>query len=252
MESLLPPALEAWQAFALVAASFFTSALTAAFGIGGGVALISLMGYLLPVSALIPVHGLVQLGSNAGRLWIQRSFAQWHAIFPFLFGSVLGALVGAPLVVSLDDGLLKIALGIFIIAISWVRLPGHAAPGRAWFALGGFITTFLTMFFGATGPLTAIFFEKTFPDRRHYAASHAAAMTAQHALKAAAFALAGFAFSAWLPLLVLMVASGYLGTMVGSRLLLRVSEKQFRLVFRWLLTLLGIDLARRGLVAYLG
>lgn len=49
----------------MILASFFTSAITAAMGIGGGVVLMAIMAVFLPVSALVPVHGIVQMASNA-------------------------------------------------------------------------------------------------------------------------------------------------------------------------------------------
>ena len=70
---LLPEGLAPAVAALLVVASSFTSALTAAFGLGGGIAMLALMGLFVPVAALIPVHGAVQLGSNTGRAWHQRA-----------------------------------------------------------------------------------------------------------------------------------------------------------------------------------
>jgi uncharacterized membrane protein YfcA len=108
------------------------------------------------------------------------------------------------------------------------------------------------MFIGATGPLTAVFLEKAFAERRSYVASHAAIMTAQHLFKIIAFGLAGFAFAGWLPLMVAMIATGLLGTVTGSRLLGRMPEAAFRNGFRWLMTILALDLVRRGAFALLG
>ena len=73
LASFLPEGIGVGAALLLVVASFFTSALTAAFGVGGGVAMLALMGLFVPVAALIPVHGTVQLGSNTGRAWHQRA-----------------------------------------------------------------------------------------------------------------------------------------------------------------------------------
>ena len=70
----------------LVVASFFTSALTAAFGVGGGIAMLALMGLFIPVAAVIPVHGAVQLGSNSGRAWHQRANVRMEVAGPFIAG----------------------------------------------------------------------------------------------------------------------------------------------------------------------
>lgn len=249
MQALLPESLPPIVAAVLVAASFFTSALTAAFGIGGGLVLLTLMGYVLPVAALVPVHGAVQLASNAGRVHVQRAFLDWSALLPFAAGAAAGALIGAQFVTRFDNPFLTVLLGIFIIAVSWIKLPALAKASAPVFAAGGLATTFATMFFGATGPLTAVFFEKTFPERRAYSGNQAAAMTAQHGFKVIAFAIAGFAFFQWLPLIAAMAVMGYAGTRTGAHFLSRLPETRFRLAFRVLLTLLALDLIRRGLAA---
>ena len=248
--ALLPPPLGVASAALLVAASFLTSALTAAMGVGGGVAMLALMGLMMPVAALIPVHGAVQLGSNTGRAWHQRAHIRTGIALPFLLGSLAGAVAGAFVVLGLPDAPLKVALGLFVIAVTWYRIPGIDRLGRAGMAGGSAVIALLTMIVGATGPLLSSFFAQLLPDdRRALVATHAAGMTVQHALKVAVFALAGFAFAAWLPLIVAMVVTGYLGTLAGSRLLERLPEARFRLWFRILITLLAADMIRRGLIA---
>jgi uncharacterized protein len=244
---LLPDGLAIWAAALLVAASFFTSALTAAFGVGGGVAMLALMGLFLPVAALIPVHGAVQLGSNTGRAWHQRPFIRHDIFGPFLIGSLIGAVAGAFVVVQLPDALLKFVLGGFILVITWGKIPGFDRLGRIGLALGSAATALLTMMVGATGPLLSSVFAQIIPDdRRALVATHAAGMTIQHALKIVVFGLAGFAFAAWVPLVAMMIASGYLGTVHGSRWLERLPETQFRRWFRIGISLLALDLLRQG------
>ena len=78
-------------------------------------------------------------------------------------------------------------------------------------------------------------------------------MTVQHGLKIVVFGLAGFAFRRWLPLIAVMIASGFLGTVYGTRLLDRLPEESFRRWFRIGITVLALDLlvarARRGVLA---
>ena len=96
----LPDAVSPLAAIIVIAASFFTSALTAAFGLGGGLALLGVMGALFPPAAVIPVHGLAQLGSNAGRFYLQRASVVWKIAGWFALGSLAGAGLGARLVVA--------------------------------------------------------------------------------------------------------------------------------------------------------
>jgi uncharacterized membrane protein YfcA len=250
--ALLPDGLGFGAALLLVVASFFTSALTAAFGVGGGVAMLALMGLFVPVAALIPVHGAVQLGSNTGRAWHRRGHVRRDIFAPFLAGSLVGAIAGASVVVQLPDALLKLVLGGFIVAVTWARIPGFDRLSAAGLAVGSAVTALVTMFVGATGPLLSAFFAQLMPnDRKALVATHAAGMTVQHFLKVVVFGFAGFAFSAWLPLVAAMIVSGYLGTVHGSAWLERLPEATFRRWFKAGITLLALDMIRRGLMAYL-
>jgi uncharacterized membrane protein YfcA len=190
LAALLPDGLGTGAAALLIVASFFTSALTAAFGVGGGVAMLALMGLFIPVAALIPVHGAVQLGSNTGRAWRQRAHVRRDIFLPFLAGSLAGAAAGAAFVVQLPDALLKLVLGVFIVAVTWTKIPGFDRLSRAGMAIGSAVTALATMFLGATGPLLSAFFAQLMPDdRKALVATHAAGMTVQHFLKVVVFGL---------------------------------------------------------------
>ena len=248
--SLLPEGIGLAAAAFLIFASFFTSALTAAMGLGGGVAMLALLGIFIPVAALIPVHGAVQLGSNTGRAWRQRENVRWSVAGPFIAGSFIGAAIGAFVVVQLPDAVMKIVLGAFIVLITWVSIPGFDRIGKAGIAIGSTVLAVLSMMLGATGPLLNAMLAQLFPgDRKGLVATHAAGMTVQHSLKIVVFGLAGFAFAEWIPLVAAMIASGYAGTIWGTQLLERLPEERFRFWFKILLTVLALDMLRRGLMA---
>lgn len=252
LASFLPQGLDPLVAGLLVIASAFTSALTAAFGVGGGIAMLTLMGLFVPVAALIPVHGAVQLGSNSGRAWHQRANVRMDVAAPFIAGSVVGAIIGALVVIQLPDALLKLVLGIFVIAITWTKIPGIEKLTRAGLAVASIIVALAGMLVGATGPLVSVLFAQFFAnDRKALVATHAAGMTVQHGLKIVVFGLAGFAFREWLPLIAAMVVSGYLGTVYGTRLLERLPEESFRKWFKIAITVLALDLLRRGVAGIL-
>jgi len=243
----LPDGVGPGSAILLVAASFFTSALTAAAGVGGGLALLALMTYIVPISALIPVHGTVQLGSNAGRAFLMRSHVAWVFLSAFVVGAIPGALFGRVAIGLLPDSGMKILLGLFVLVLAWIRMPKLAGVGRRGFVATSFVTTFMTMILGATGPFIAVVLSKTFPDRLRLVGTMAAFMTAQHLVKIVVFALAGFAFGSWLPLMAAMIITGFAGTWSGKHVLLKLPESRFRLVFNIGLSLLAVDLIRRGL-----
>lgn len=250
---VLPDGITPAIAALLVVASFFTSALTASFGVGGGVAMLALMGIFIPVAALIPVHGAVQLGSNSGRAWHQRANVRMDIALPFALGSVFGAVAGAFVVVQLPDALLKIVLGAFIIAITWIAIPGIAHLGKAGLMTASAGIAVLSMMVGATGPIVSpILAQFMAGERKQLVATHAAVMIVQHGLKIIVFGFAGFVFRDWIWLVAAMIASGFLGTIYGTRLLDRLDEKAFRQWFRIGITLLSLDLLRQGITGLLG
>lgn len=240
--ALLPPDFAPWLFLLFCSISFLTSALTAALGLGGGVALLAAMATVLPPVALIPVHGVIQLGSNVGRAVIQRSHVVWHLLLPFALGSLAGALAGGQLVVTLPGWLLKSAVALFVLYVIWApRLKlGDLRPLA--FGAGGAVATFLTMFVGATGPFVGALLAPKPLDRLQLVGTFAACMTLQHGLKILTFGLIGFAFAPWLGLIAAMVATGFLGTLAGTWLLRRLPERAFRQGFKWIMTLLALQL----------
>lgn len=249
LAAFLPAGIEPWVGALLVVASAFTSALTASFGIGGGLAMLALMGIFVPVASLIPVHGVVQLGSNSGRAWHQRASVRMDVARPFIAGSLLGAVLGVFLVVQLPDALLKIVLGGFILLLTWMKVPGIHRLTRAGLAVASVGVAVLSMLVGATGPLVAVLLARFLDnDRKALVATSAVAMTTQHLLKIVVFGIAGFAFREWIPLVAAMILSGFVGTVYGSALLERMPEETFRRWFRICITVLALDLLRRGLM----
>ena len=236
--------VDATAAFALVAISAATSFLTAAAGIGGGVVLLAAMAVLMPAQALIPVHGLVQLGSNAGRALIMLRDVKTGVLLPFVAGSLLGVAIGGLTVVQLPPAILKIGLAGFILWSAWGR--SFAAAGRFAIVLTGAFSSFLTMFFGATGTFISAMVKTLELGRLEHVATHAACMVAQHLIKVAAFGLLGFAYGPYLPLIVAMIVSGFLGTVLGKRLLLRMKDRSFHRILSVILTLLALRLAYDG------
>jgi uncharacterized protein len=245
---LLPDGLAAGPAILLIFASFFTSAVTASFGLGGGVMMLALMGLFIPVAALIPVQGIVQLGSNTGRAFVQRAHVRTSIMKPFLIGSLFGAIVGGFTVVQLPDQVMKVLLGAFILVITWAKIPGLKSLSDLGLAVASGIIACLSMFLGATGPLmVSVLGAMIHDDRKALIATSAAALIVHHGLKVIVFGLAGFAFGEWLPLIAAMIATGYLGTLTGSSLLNRIPEEKFRFVFKIILTLLALQMLARGI-----
>lgn len=243
---LLPPGIDPFTALLLIVVSFFTSALTAAFGIGGGVAMLGALAGAAPANVIIAVHGIVQLGSNTGRAILQRAHAHWPAVARFMLGAIIGVALGAWLFVQLPEKVLLGLLGVFILAMVWLPKPRIPGLSKAGLVLGGAISSVLTMFVGATGPFVQAVLLPLGLDRKGLVATHAVMMVGQHLLKVIAFGLLGVALVEWLPLIAAMIVSGFVGTVTGTKLLEKMPEHLFQIVLKVLLTLIALDLLRRA------
>ncbi len=104
------------------------------------------------------------------------------------------------------------------------------------------------MVIGISGPLVLSFL-RNLKQRREIVGTHAFLMTSQNAFKLLVFIGLGFAFSDYLALILAMIVSGFIGTMLGGLFLDRLPEKIFRLAFRFIITIVALDLLRRAIFA---
>lgn len=249
IEWLVPADVGFSASMGLIALSAATSFLTAAAGIGGGIVLIAVMAVLMPAQALIPVHGVVQIGSNAGRAGIMLRSVEWKVMAPFCVGSLIGAAIGGMTAVQLPPAVLNIGLACFILYSVWG--PAVTAPGRFKVIITGAFSSFLTMFFGATGTFVSAMVKSMRLGRLEHVATHSACMVAQHFIKVIAFGLLGFNYAPYAGLVVAMIVSGFIGTVIGKHVLVKMNDVVFHRVLAVLLSVLALRLLYEG-VALLG
>ncbi|MHA1189959.1 MAG: TSUP family transporter, partial [Alphaproteobacteria bacterium] len=172
-----------------------------------------------------------------------------HLLAVFVAGGVVGTLAGSQFVVSVPRSIHLVGLGLFVLAMVWLPRPKAGHPGQLAVAVGGSLSTIATLFAGATGPLVMAIMSGIITDRRVLVGTNAACMSVQNILKTIVFAAAGFAFAPWLPLAAAIIGCGFLGTVTGTTILQRLPERAFRIAFKSLITLLSMDMIRRGFTA---
>lgn len=235
LPSDVTPALFTW----LLGASFVGSFITVAFGIGGGALLLAVLASLMPPAALIPVHGVVQLAANISRLVLLIRHVFWPALPLFAVGSVLGSGIGGLIVVELSPRWVQAGVGLFIL---WSVLSQPPAWLRRWPVITGAISSFLTMFFGATGLFVAGYTKSQKLPRHGHVATHSALMTIQHTLKVVIFGMLGFAFGVWWLVIAGMTLAGVAGTLAGRFMLNWLSDMHFRRALDAILILISLRL----------
>ena len=185
---------------------------------------------------------MIQLGSNSGRAILTWHHIDWKVIAAFAPGVLAGAGLGAWLLVDLPAHLWQLSIALFVLYLCW----GPGLPKASFGPFGVFIasaiTSFVSLFVGATGPLVAAFIKQIHTDRFRTVATFGTAMTLQHAPKALVFGVAGFVFSEWLLFILAMIACGFAGTWLGLHLLKSINNRWFHTAFNLVLTLLAFRL----------
>ena len=225
---------------ALVVIAFFTSALAAAVGMGGGILLIASMPGLVPVQAIIPVHAVTQFASNSSRVAFGRSHIDKSLILPFAIGAVLGAWLGAEIYRDLNLEWLPAIIGLLILVITWIPLPQVKTGGKVALVVLGFYQTGLGMLAGATGPLGGAVLRHYNTGRDWLVVNTAVYMSVNHCVRVVVFALLGFSFAPWIWLILGMVIAGVLGSWAGTKLRSHIPQALFQRLFKVLVTVLAL------------
>ncbi|PPR09669.1 MAG: hypothetical protein CFH41_02374 [Alphaproteobacteria bacterium MarineAlpha11_Bin1] len=238
----LTPEIDGWMFIIFTLLAFFTATFGVVAGLGGGIILIGCMATVFPPVALIPVHGVVQAGSNVTRTIIAHKLVIRQAVLPFAIGALIGSAIGGKIVVSIPVALLQAILGVFMLYVCFAPSVTAGVPtGKRFFILGT-VGAFISMFIGATGTILAPWVRGVSKDRRIFVATLAAIMTFIHGLKVVVFAFLGFEFFTYLPLMIAMVSAGYLGNWIGFKLLNLMDEELFKRVFKVMLIILSVRL----------
>ena len=234
-----PASISNLTAYFLIFASMATSFITSAFGIGGGAVLLGLLAVKLPPVALLPIHGIVQIGSNLGRTIIFFKDIKKDTLIPFTVGTIIGSIIGGSIFIQIEVWLLQLSISLFILWSVYGKIP---IIGSKQITIGGVFSGFMTMFFGASGTLVAGMVKTLNLEPVRHLATHSALMSIQHMIKVVVFGFVGFAYSEFFLLIFLMIISGFVGTILGKKILVKYGSKYFKLILNATLTIIAIYL----------
>jgi uncharacterized membrane protein YfcA len=225
---------------ALLPIVFATSCLAAIIGMGGGVLLLMLMPGLVPIAAILPLHALTQMASNASRAAFGWRAIDLSLVPAFTVGALAGGWLGSEVYQLLDERWLPAYIGVFILVFTWLPLPLVRGGGQLALAILGFVQTGLGMLAGATGPLGAAVLVRRNTERDWLVVNTAVYMTLNHTLRVLAYFAIGFSYAPWWPLVTGMVIAGIAGSWVGTRLRHLVPQRDFHKWFRLLVSVLAV------------
>jgi len=227
--------------YVIVAGSFLASVSNAAFSTGGAMIMLAFTSTVLPVSAIVPIHSTLLIGSTASRALVFRRHVDWRIAGPFLGGSIVAVAIGSRLYFELPDSMIGIAIAVVMLVAIWL-------PGIRWrpklrhpWLIVGFVHSLLSTLFAYGALLHAVILH-TGLERRQIVGTMAVALTGMGLFKIAGYAFNGFDYKPFVVMILCSMAAAILGTWVGKHINERVSETAFRFVFRALVTLTAFRL----------
>ena len=227
--------------YVIVFGSFVAAITNAAFANGGAMIMLAITSSVLPVSAIVPLHSTLLIGSTSARAVVFRQHIDWRIAVPFLVGSVIAVAIAARIYVELPDSVIASAIGIVMLVAIWL-------PGISWrprlkhpWAIVGFIHSFFSTLFAYGALLHAVILH-TDLKRRQVVGTMAVSLTGMGFLKISGYVVNGFDYRPYLVIIALSIPTALAGTWVGKLLIDRISDKVFRTVFRLLVTLTALRL----------
>lgn len=230
--------------FIMIFTSLFTSALSAATGMGGGVLLFTVMTLYFPMGTLIPIHGIIQFFNNFFILVFLKGHLKKTLLKPFLIGSVFGILAGAFLVSRIIQTPVPQIIIVMLILYTLFRpkkLPDLELQHKNFFWVG-ILTGFLGIIAGAVDPVLGPFFVRKDLTKEEVIANKAFMQAVVHLSKVPIFLFLGFNYLPYLSFCIITNIACVFGTKFGIILLKKMDERLFLLVFKIALMATGLRL----------
>ena len=226
-------------------AAFFTSALTAVAGAGGGAALMAIMLQFMTPAAAIPVHGAVHLVSNITRCWLLWRHMSWPIIVRFALPLPFGAVLGIWLFQGLSTKTVETLIGVFVLLslVSGKKEWFGSKDLPLWsFLPVGFIAGFLNMIVGAIAPILGVFVIRSGLNKENVVATLGFFGVVSNVAKITGFTFIGFSYHSYGIAILCMIPAVIVGTQVGRLALDKINERIFLTIFRIILLGLGLKL----------
>lgn len=227
--------------YAVVAGSFVAAVCNAAFSAGGAMIVLAVTSTVLPVSAIVPIHSTLLIGSTASRALFFGRFIEWKIAGPFLAASVVGAAIGSHVYFELPETIVASAIaGIMLIAIWLPEVSWRPKIRHPWLIVG-FVHTLLSTVFAYGALLHSVILHAGL-NRRQVVGTMAGCLTGMSVFKISGYLVNGFDYRPYLYIIIFSVVAAFAGTWIGKQVIDRLSEKAFRFAFRTLVTVTALRL----------
>jgi uncharacterized protein len=233
---------------------FFSEVVGTMAGFGSSTIYLPLTSYFVDFKTALVLVAIFHLFGNIGRITFFRHGLDRKVLFLFGIPSFAFSLLGATLVGDLSQTLLKLMLGIFLIALSVTFLikPKLAFPANSkMLVLGGGISGFIVGLIGTGGALRATFLTGLKLDKEKYIATAAVIALGTDATRIPSYISNGFLTEQYYYFIPILFAIALGGSFVGRKIVNRINQEKFKKVVLIAVILASIKFIVDGVVEVL-
>lgn len=239
-----------WLHVAWIAVSVFGAYIIRGMsGFGAGLVSAPLLALVLPMHVVIPMSGLLVFLLFIFISIRDRAQVIWRELKLLAPPTVLGVIAGLFLFSSLDNALLLVMLGGFLVLYAAYMLAVHAFGlpqfrcSERWAWPLGFIGAFFdTLFGGGGGTLVVIYMHARGMGRAEFRATVATLWFIEMLARIGGYAVGGYYTREVLLMVAVLIPVMWAGTFVGERLGNRVKPETFQRILAVMLMASGIGL----------
>ena len=218
-------------------------------GFGSTAITVPILAHFLPVSYLVPLMAVIDCAcstfvGSTNREHVSRE--ELLRLMPFVFG---GFAIGATLLVKVPDHELRVALGLFAMAIGGYSIANpsvHRGISRLWAMPVGLLGGAVATVFGAGGPVYATYLSARLGDKSRVRATTSTIISISAFSRAVIYALSGLLLHLAVGIGALALAPFmWIGLKLGTRIHVGLTQQQMRRVVGGLLVFTGLSLVWR-------
>lgn len=150
----------------------------------------------------------------------------------------MGSLLVLPIDLDLNTEFLSLFLITFVLVFTWIPLDRVVYNVRGLFFIIGVISSFLSNFIGATGPLSAPFFLHSHMKKHHFVVTKAACQLPVHLLKVIVYMFSGFMLRDWIFYILSALPLVYMGNILGKYMTQKIAGEHYKSIVKIMITLI--------------
>jgi uncharacterized membrane protein YfcA len=219
-------------------------------GFGSTMITVPILAHFLPLSFIVPLMAVIDVGCSlaiGGRGHKEVARGELKYLVPFMF---VGFLVGVTVLVGVPDAYLRVALGVFAVAIG---IHGIFNPtlqrsiSALWCVPAGIVGGAVATIFGAGGPFYAMYLSGRLRDKAAIRATASTLIFVSSTSRTVIYAVTGLLLQlATLVGIVFLAPFVWAGLKIGTRIHLGLSQEQMRRVIGAILVITGVSLLLRA------